>query len=65
MVSHVEQMLREIPEVESSSRRTWLELGLAAVTEANRGDIAVKLKRKRDRSVDEVISELRAKIEQQ
>jgi CzcA family heavy metal efflux pump len=65
MVSHVEQMLREIPEVESSSRRTGLELGLAAVTEANRGDIAVKLKRKRDRSVDEVISELRAKIEQQ
>jgi multidrug efflux pump subunit AcrB len=44
MISHVEQMLREIPEVESSSRRTGLELGLAAVTEANRGDIAVKLK---------------------
>ena len=65
MVSHVEQMLREIPEVESSSRRTGLELGLAVVTEANRGDIAVKLKRKRDRSVDEVISDLRAKVEQQ
>ena len=65
MVSHVEQMLREIPEVESSSRRTGLELGLAAVTEANRGDIAVKLKRKRDRSADEIISELRAKVEQQ
>ncbi|HEX8895257.1 MAG TPA: efflux RND transporter permease subunit [Terriglobales bacterium] len=65
MVSHVEQMLREIPEVESSSRRTGLELGLAAVTEANRGDIAVKLKSKRDRSVDEVISDLRAKVEQQ
>jgi CzcA family heavy metal efflux pump len=65
MVSHVEQMLREIPEVEGSSRRTGLELGLAAVTEANRGDIAVKLKSKRDRSVDEVISDLRAKVEQQ
>ena len=39
MVSHVEQMLREIPEVESTSRRTGLQLGLAAVTEANRGDI--------------------------
>ncbi len=35
VVSHVEQMLREIPEVESTSRRTGLQLGLAAVTEAN------------------------------
>ena len=33
-----------VPEVESTSRRTGLELGLAAVTEANRGDIPVKLK---------------------
>ena len=65
MVSHLEQMLREIPEVESTSRRTGLELGLAAVTEANRGDIAVKLKRKRNRSGEEIISELRAKVEQQ
>ena len=65
MVGHVEQTLREIPEVESSSRRTGLELGLAAVTEANRGDIAVKLKAKRNRGADEVISDLRAKVEQQ
>ena len=65
MVSHVEQILRDTPEVESTSRRTGLELGLAAVTEANRGDIAVKLKRKRDRSGDEIISEIRAKVEQQ
>ena len=62
VVGHIEQMLRETPEVESSSRRTGLELGLAAVTEANRGDIAVKLKRKRDRSVDEVTEGLRARI---
>src|SRR5215469_6434937 len=65
MVSHVEQMLREIPEVESSSRRTGLELGLAAVTEANRGDIAVTLKAKRDRGSDEVIAELRARVEKE
>ena len=65
MVSHVEQMLREIPEVESTSRRTGLELGLAAVTEANRGDIAVKLKSKRSRSGEEIISELRARVEQE
>ncbi len=41
----------DTPEVESTSRRTGLQLGLAAVTEANRGDISVKLKRKRNRSV--------------
>src|SRR5207248_8238366 len=41
MVGHVEQMLVATPEVETASRRTGLELGLAAVTEANRGDIAV------------------------
>jgi len=62
VVGHIEQMLREIPEVEGSSRRTGLELGLAAVTEANRGDIAIKLKSKRSRSVDEIMSELRARI---
>ena len=55
----------EVPEVESSSRRTGLELGLAAVTEANRGDIAVKLKSKRSRNVEEIIAELRATIRQQ
>ena len=49
------QMLRSVPEVESNSRRTGLQLGLAAVTEANTGDISVKLKSKRSRSVDEVI----------
>jgi CzcA family heavy metal efflux pump len=65
MVSHIEQMLREIPEVESTSRRTGIELGLAAVTEANRGDIAVKLKSKRSRSGEEIISELRNKVAQE
>ncbi len=65
MISHIEQMLRRDPEVESYSRRTGLQLGLAAVTEANTGDIAVKLKSKRSRSVDEVSRSLRAEIKQQ
>jgi CzcA family heavy metal efflux pump len=60
---HIEEMLRATPEVENTSRRTGLELGLAAVTEANRGDFTVKLKSKRSRSVDEVTSDLRAQIE--
>jgi CzcA family heavy metal efflux pump len=61
----VERILRSTPEVESTSRRTGLELGLAAVTEANKGDIAVKLKRDRARASDEVVSEVRAKILEQ
>src|SRR5207302_10496672 len=44
MVLHMEQIIKSAPEVESSSRRTGAELGPAAVTEANRGDIPVKLK---------------------
>ncbi len=65
IVGHIEQMLRQIPEVESYSRRTGLQLGLAAVTEANTGDIAVKLKNKRSRGVDDVMEELRVEIKQQ
>jgi multidrug efflux pump subunit AcrB len=61
-ISHVEDILRETPEVEGTSRRTGMQLGLAAVTEANTGDISVKLKDKRRRGVDEVIEELRGKI---
>jgi multidrug efflux pump subunit AcrB len=62
VLRHVEAILRDTPEVESTSRRTGLELGLAAVTEPNTGDIAVKLKEDRSRSVDEVISDVRAKV---
>ena len=51
VLSSVKRILRDTPEVESTSRRTGLELGLAAVTEANTGDIAVKLKRDRERGV--------------
>jgi len=65
VLGHIEEMIRKIPEVEGYSRRTGLQLGLAAVTEANTGDIAVKLKADRDRGIDEVISELRAQIKKQ
>ena len=65
VVSHVEEILRNTPEVESTSRRTGLQLGLAAVTEANYGDILVKLKGKRDRGIEEVIAEVRSKVTQQ
>jgi multidrug efflux pump subunit AcrB len=61
-LTHIERILRETPEVESTSRRTGLQLGVFPVTEPNTGDFAVKLKDKRKRSIDEVISEVRDKV---
>ena len=58
----VDKILASTPEVENTSRRTGLQLGLAAVTEANTGDFSVKLKAKRDRGIDEVISAVREKV---
>jgi multidrug efflux pump subunit AcrB len=65
VVTHLEQMLHAIPEVQGTSRRTGLQLGLAAVTEANTGDISVKLKDKRDRGIQEVIAQMRSEVAQQ
>ncbi|HXY03537.1 MAG TPA: efflux RND transporter permease subunit [Terriglobales bacterium] len=65
VILHVEEILRNIPEVQNTSRRTGLQLGLAAVTEANTGDVSVLLKQHRTRAIDDIISEARAKITQQ
>ncbi len=62
MLRHVEAMLKATPEVESYSRRTGLQLGLA-ITEPNTGDFLVKLKDKRSRSTDDVTAALRHQIE--
>jgi CzcA family heavy metal efflux pump len=62
MVSDIDRILHETPEVETTSRRTGMELGLAAVTEANRGDLTVKLKSDRKRDTEEVMADVREKI---
>jgi len=62
MLRHVERLLKETTDVESFSRRTGMQLGLAGVTEPNTGDFAVKL-RDKHRAGDEVMNELRQKIE--
>ena len=62
VLDHVEEILRKTPEVESTSRRTGLQMGLAAVTEVNTGDITVKLKQRRSRAIDVVIADVRAQI---
>jgi len=64
ILQHIEQIMRSVPEVENTSRRTGLQLGLVAVTEANNGDFTVKLKKDRKRAIDEVISDIRAKVEE-
>lgn len=64
ILQHIERILRATPEVENTSRRTGLQLGLAAVTEANRGDFTAKLKADRDRGIDEVMDDVRTRIKQ-
>src|SRR5579864_356430 len=64
---HIEEIVHSTPEVVTTSRRTGMQLGLAAVTEANNGDFSVKLKpaSQRDRNIDEIIADIRGKIEEE
>ncbi len=61
ILSHIEQFLQETPEIESYSRRTGARLALA-IAEPNTGDFLIRLKTDRERSLQEVTSELRQKI---
>jgi len=61
ILQHVEQFLKETPEIESYSRRTGARLALA-IAEPNTGDFLIRLKKKRQRSLDDVTSELRHKV---
>ncbi len=65
MLDRILQIIHSVPEVETTSRRTGLQLGLAAVTEANTGDIAVKLKTDRSRDVWQIMDDIRKKVAQQ
>lgn len=62
MLREVEKIIVKIPEVQTYSRRTGTQMGFF-ITEPNRGDYLIQLKKKRERSTDEVINELRAAIE--
>jgi CzcA family heavy metal efflux pump len=64
ILQHIEEIVRSQPEVENTSRRTGLQLGIAAVTEANRGDFTVKLKRDRKRGIEDIMNDVRSEIEQ-
>jgi CzcA family heavy metal efflux pump len=59
---HVDRILHQLPEVTTTSRRTGLQMGLAAVTEANTGDFTVMLSDKRDRDIDDIMEDARQHI---
>ncbi|HMD50493.1 MAG TPA: efflux RND transporter permease subunit, partial [Bryobacteraceae bacterium] len=62
LLNQVQKILQDTPEVENTSRRTGLQLGLATVTEANTGDFTVKLKKDRSRGIDEIIADVRKRV---
>src|ERR1700761_5635187 len=62
MLRQVEKIITAEPEVQAYSRRTGTEMGFF-ITEPNRGDYLIQLKKERDKTTDEVIEDLRKKIE--
>lgn len=62
MLKEIEKIITDQPEVEAYSRRTGTQMGFF-ITEPNTGDYLIQLKKKRDKSTDDVISEIRKKIE--
>jgi CzcA family heavy metal efflux pump len=62
MLTEVEKLITATPEVAAYSRRTGTQMGFF-ITEPNRGDYLIQLKKKRGRSTDEVIADIRRKIE--
>lgn len=62
MLREAEKIISTVPEVEAYSRRTGTQMGFF-ITEPNTGDYLIQLKTKRERSTEEVINEIRVKIE--
>ncbi len=62
MLKEVEKIIKSTSEVATYSRRTGTQMGFF-ITEPNRGDYLIQLNKNRDRKTEEVIAELRKKIE--
>jgi CzcA family heavy metal efflux pump len=60
-LKYAEDIILATPELESYSRRTGAQLGLF-ITEPNNGDFLLKLKPDRERSTEEVLADLRHKL---
>ena len=62
ILKEVEKILVTIPEVEAYSRRTGTQMGFF-ITEPNRGDYLIQLKKNREKSTEDVINDIRKKVE--
>jgi len=62
ILREVEKIIVKIPEVATYSRRTGAQMGFF-ITEPNDGDYLIQLKDDRSRSTDEVIDDIRKKVE--
>lgn len=62
MLREVEKIIVKIPEFKAYSRRTGAQMGFF-ITEPNRGDYLIQLKKNRKKTTEEVINDLRQKIE--
>jgi CzcA family heavy metal efflux pump len=62
ILQEVEKIITVIPEVATYSRRTGTEMGFF-ITEPNSGDYLIQLKKNRKRSTEEVIEDIRTRIE--
>jgi len=61
-LKEVERIITSTPEVAAYSRRTGTQMGFF-ITEPNTGDYLIQLKTNRDKTTDEVIDEIRRRIE--
>jgi len=64
LLRKLEGLIQELPEVESYSRRTGLQLG-GGITEANEGDFFIKLKSGSRRDIEDIMTDLRTDAEKQ
>jgi Cu/Ag efflux pump CusA len=62
ILREVEKLIMQVPEVETYSRRTGTQMGFF-ITEPNTGDYLIQLKKDRTKTTDEVIDEIRQKVE--
>ena len=62
ILREVEKIFPSIPEIEGYSRRTGTQMGFF-ITEPNYGDYLIQLKKDRKRSTEEVIDEIRKRVE--
>ena len=61
LLDSIQSVLKTTPEVAAFGRRTGTQLGFF-LTESNRGDISVRLKRDRKRDIDAVMESVRSRI---